>query len=1120
MSLSTAIWASLTLILTLFLVAAAVERLGNHRALRQRLRPVAHTLALGVYCTSWTFYGSTGSAVSAGWAFLPIYLGPILLLLLAPRFLVRMSQAVALERATSVSDFIAARFAHDTGVARLVTLIALLGTIPYLALQLRSIGNALTIVSGTAIAVPAMIVSAGLLTLFALLFGARRFELAGRSEGLLFAIGLDSAFKLVALGVVAVLAISLCLDAQPERIEHGLDVMRDTFAPRNMTFDVPVILMVSVFAIVALPRQFYMGFVEARTAQDMPRARLGLSLYLAAMALVVVPIALAGRSLLPEGTPTDLYVLRLPDWAGSQIALAAALLGGIGAAASMAIVDTTALATMVSNDLFAGAVIGPAADRGAGRIGHRMLTTRRLSIGGIMGLALVFALLVSHDRSLASMGLVAFAAMAQFTPHLILATQGRERDPLAARVSLTIGLVLWSYCLALPPILPLAWLQGLKASAFDPEHLFGIGHATPFVHGVLWSLALNIAAYALVAARKMPRPMLPRLFAASRRVTNRGELEEFVASFIGEERALREFPATEHDLGVDRSAAHRAQALIAQVVGASSARTLVASALASGQMAIADVTRLLDEGGQSLRFSRQLLAATFENIDAGVSVVDAELNLIAWNSRYEDILAYPPGLLYAGMPIEVLIRHNALRGDFGTDDPEASVARRLAHLRARQSHSFERRREDGRVIKTVGGPMPGGGYVMSFTDVTEEVRVRDELERTLLQLEERVEERTRELREANRLLARATQDKTRFLAAASHDLLQPLHAARLFTAALGRKATSDAQPLVGRVDNAIVAAEELLRALLDISRIDAGGVIPDPEPVALAPFLADLAESFRPSAEDKGLRLKIGSLFGHVETDPGLLRSVMQNFLSNAIRYTPGGGDGGGVILGVRRRGEWLRIDVVDTGVGFSQTESEAIFGEFTRLGRVEAEGLGLGLALVERIVRLLGGRIEVSSNEGRGSRFSLLLPAACPAKAPIRTPSPQARHIGATGRLNVLVVDNDARIVDATVALVEHLGHHAIGVQTVSQALLYAGEIDAVLADYRLDAEETGTALIVALRALRPELPAAILTAEPQGPVRSLAETLNVPVLSKPVAPDLIDAFLASVSMLQVEPQ
>ncbi|HZV08489.1 MAG TPA: PAS-domain containing protein, partial [Novosphingobium sp.] len=488
-------------------------------------------------------------------------------------------------------------------------------------------------------------------------------------------------------------------------------------------------------------------------------------------------------------------------------------------------------------------------------------------------------------------------------------------------------------------------------------------------------------------------------------------------SFVGRERAEREFPEARRGLQISARAAQRARKLIGGVVGTSSARTLVASALAGGTMSLAEVTRLLDERGQSLGFSRQLLAATFEHIDAGISVVDASLNLVAWNTRYEQLFDYPPGMLYVGVPVADLIRHNALRGHFGPGDVEPQIARRLNHLRRGMVHVFERRHGDGRVIKTVGGSMPGGGYVTSYTDITEEASVREELERTLASLEQRVEQRTAALTEANRQLQRATADKTRFLAAASHDLLQPLHAARLFTAALARDVPESASALVGRVDSAILAAEDLLRALLDISKLDAGGVRPRPEALALAPFLTGLVEGLRPMADAKGLRLRLGALVGEVCTDPGLLRSLLQNFIVNALRYTPAGG----VLVGARRRAgpegqAGLRIDVVDSGIGIPPDQIEAIFGEFTRLGAVEAEGLGLGLALSERIARLLGARIEVASNPGRGSRFSLWLPLAPAAEeVPARLPAATGAAAGTARALCVLVLDNDPLTVETT---------------------------------------------------------------------------------------------------------
>ena len=1113
MSLQTASALALTLILLLFAIAAIVEARSGAMAKRPRLRHATYTLALGVYCTSWTFYGAVGSAVRDGWSYLPIYAAPIVLLLAAPKFLRRLSEAVADEQATTVSDFIAARFSHDIVVARLVTVTALLGTIPYLALQLRSIGGALSIVTANDVSEPAMLVAAPLLALFAILFGVRRFEVAGRSEGLLYAIGVESAIKLLALLAVAGVAVAVIAVAPADQIANGTAELRERFRVDQLSIDVAVIFFLSMTAIIALPRQFYMGLVEARRPDDLVRARGGLALYLAVMAALVIPIALAGSMVFGPDISPDLYVLQLPAGEGYGMVLAAALLGGVSAAASMTIAETTALSTMISNDLvFPTMVRGPIARSGA--VGRRMLTVRRQSIVLIMIAATGWALLVSPRQSLASIGLVAFAAMAQFTPHLLLAATGKGRDPLAARASLSVGLALWIYTLGLPPVLPTEWLGALSGSFADPLRLLGAGSLSPLAHGVFWSLGANLAVYALVAARKFEPPPLPRFARSERPISNLGELVQLTASFIGREQAEREFAEAVPAQKIDHRSAQRARELIGQVVGASSARALVASALAGGQFSLQEVTRLLDEGGQSLRFSRGLLASTFENIDAGISVVDAQLNLVAWNSRYLELFEYPPGLVRVGVPVAELIRYNARHGDFGPGDVEGQVARRINHLARGQDHSFERLRNDGRVIKTVGGPMPGGGYVMSFTDISEEARIREELRQTLEQLEHRVADRTRELSEANRLLAHADEDKTRFLAAASHDLLQPLHAARLFTAALARDASESQQELVRRVESAIGSAEDLLRSLLDISRLDAGGVIPEPTPIELAPFLSDLVETIRPIAEARGLGLRLGRLPGWVESDAGLLRSVMQNFLSNAVRYTASGA----VLVGVRRRGSDWRVDVIDTGVGIGEQHVEKIFAEFTRLGDVEVEGLGLGLALVRRIVRLLGGRIEVCSIPGKGSRFSLYLPANDQAQATfIETIAPAKRPSDAA-RLRVLVVDNDEMIVEATIALLESLGHTAIGARTIAEAMDLVDDVDAALVDYHLDHGENGLDLIDQLRDRRGGLPVRLVTAENGMAMQKRAAAMKAEILAKPAAPGAIEAFLADASMTQIE--
>ena len=1109
MSLPSAAFFGLAMILLLFAVAAGVESRRGPMMRRPRLRHAAYTLALGVYCSSWTFYGAVGSIVRDGWQYLPIYLAPICLLLGAPRFLRRLAQAVAEEQATTVSDFIAARFSHDGGVARLVTLIALVGTIPYVALQFRSIGGALAFASGQPISDATMICAAGLLALFAILFGARRYELAGRSEGLVYAIGLESVIKIAALTAVAGAAVMLLIKAEPEAVSSGMDLLAANFRPERLSIDFGVIFLISIMAIIVLPRQFYMGLVEAQEPGSLADARFGLAAYLAVMALMALPIALAGASLIPTGEGSDLYVLQVPALSANGPVLVLALVGGISAAASMVIVDSTALATMVSNDLIFPALLRTQqTDAAEGALGRRMLQVRRLSILVIVVAALAWALLVPAENTLASIGLIAFAAMAQFTPHLILATRAGGRDALAARVSLSLGFALWLYTLALPPILPDAMAQALAGSLLDPLRLFGIGNASPLVHGVAWSLGCNLLAYAVVAARKVRTPPLPWQLRGQQKISDLDDLARLTASFVGQERAHAEFPDAAPGVPINRAAAQRARDLIARVVGASSARALVASALAGSQMSLADVTRLLGERGQSLRFSRELLAATFEHVDAGISVVDAEMNLVAWNTQYLDIFNYPSGLVRVGTPIAELIRYNARLGDFGSEDIEHHVHKRLNHMRRGQPHSFERQRKDGRVIKTVGGPMPGGGYVTSFTDISDEAEVREELERTLAQLEQRVADRTVELSAANRQLAEATRDKTRFLAAASHDLLQPLHAARLFTAALSRDAEPNTQMLAGRVDSAISAADGLIRALLDISRLDAGGVEPTPEPVALAPFLTDLAHSFLPMADAKGVNLRIGPLLGEVHTDPGLLRSVVQNFLSNALRYTPNGS----VLIGSRLRGGWVRIDVYDTGVGIAPEQIDSIFTEFTRLGEVESDGLGLGLALAERIARLLGGAISVRSVPGKGSRFSLSLPLSAP-QAKAVSPACRPPQLAPMRALRVLVIDNDALIVEAMLSLLTSLGHRASGAADPVQALAQSGRFDAALVDYHLGTATDGLALITALRLQHPGLPAALVTAQSSPDLVRRAGAMGVPVIAKPAALADITGFLAQAA-------
>jgi len=436
------------------------------------------------------------------------------------------------------------------------------------------------------------------------------------------------------------------------------------------------------------------------------------------------------------------------------------------------------------------------------------------------------------------------------------------------------------------------------------------------------------------------------------------------------------------------------------VLGASSTRAVVKAAIEGRDMQVEDVVRIVDEASELLQFNRALLQGAIENISQGISVVDQSLRLVAWNQRYLDIFEYPEGLICVGRPIAEIIRFNAERGMLGSSDVEESVAKRLYWMRQGTAHSYERVFPNGRVIELIGNPMPGGGFVMSFTDITEFREAERALKAANEGLEQRVAERTHELSQLNQALIAATgvaeaanASKTRFLAAVSHDLMQPLNAARLFSAALSHQEEAlprEAQELVRHLDSSLRSAEDLISDLLDISRLENGRITPDRTAFALNSLFDTLGAEFKVLAAEHGVDFHMQGSKLRVDSDSKLLRRVLQNFLTNAFRYAKGR-----VLLGVRRQGGQLRLEVWDRGPGIPEDKRQTIFEEFKRLDshQTRAEkGLGLGLAIADGLCRVLGHSLQVRSWPGKGSVFSVTVPIAR-SQAPV---AERARPAGA----------------------------------------------------------------------------------------------------------------------------
>jgi signal transduction histidine kinase len=487
------------------------------------------------------------------------------------------------------------------------------------------------------------------------------------------------------------------------------------------------------------------------------------------------------------------------------------------------------------------------------------------------------------------------------------------------------------------------------------------------------------------------------------------------------------------------------------------------------------------------------------------------------------MFGYPPDMVYVGRPVEHLIRWNALRGEFGGGAVERQVEKRLAHLRAGTPYTFQRLRRNGQVYSVHGQPMSGGGFVTTYTDVTDFKRTEQALLDAKQGLEERVAQRTRELcdaLEAQRLAKqeaeRANRSKTRFVAAASHDLLQPLNAARLFASALESRVRQYPEflELASRIDASMRAAEELLSDLLDVARLDIGVLKPDITSFPVGELLEELRRQYAPLAQARNLRLDVVGCRDLVRSDRVLLRRIVQNYLSNALRYT----ERGGVVLGCRRRGPELEIFVYDTGPGIPAHQQQRIYGEFHRLEQDSPwgeKGLGLGLSICDRLARLLDHELSLQSRPGKGSAFGVrvardtrpLQLEHAPAHAPTADP------IGLKG-LRVLCVDNDSAILDGMEALLGQWGVLVFKARGSAEALTLAAELglDAVLVDYHLDDGSDGLELLRHLNERRVSaLAGGLITADHGAHVAFAARSQGYPLLHKPIRPAALRALLAA---------
>jgi signal transduction histidine kinase len=717
---------------------------------------------------------------------------------------------------------------------------------------------------------------------------------------------------------------------------------------------------------------------------------------------------------------------------------------------------------------------------------------------------------------------------------------------------LIAGTVVWAYTLLLPSFDPgsLPFGDVISRGPFDvallrPTALFGT-ELPVLVHGTLWSLLANVLAFVTFSltrpatriervqadyfvGKRTPSTTHPlRLWRAS---VSSGELEALVARYLGAERTREAFaeylthrgspvsPDGPADVHLLRFAEHQ----LASAIGAASSRLVLSVLLKRGNVSRQTALRLVDDASAAILYNRDLLQYALDFARQGITVFDSDLRLICWNREFRELVNLPNDLIRVGVTVREILAFNAERGLYGPGDAEAQIAARLEALTSEDEPSRVKLHPSGEVIEIRSARMPDGSLVTTYTDVTAQVAAEESLEK-------RVAERTEELTLVNIELARAkaqaeeaNSSKTRFLAAASHDLLQPLNAARLYATSLSEGAAASRSAAVGEmrklarnVDLSLEAVEEILTTILEISRLDAGALKPELHALSINDVLEQLRIEFEPMAREKQLELKVLPCSIPVSSDRRLLRRLLRNLVSNAVKYTPSHGR---VLVGARRRREGLRLEVWDTGVGIPEDQQTIVFQEFTRLESTQqtAAGLGLGLSIVERLGRVLDHRVGLRSSPGRGSVFSVEIPRGAeePAVGTIKSPRRPSRKEAAMGGMMVAAIDNDPRILEGMQGLLKQWQCTSVCAKSSDEAAMLLDEIglhpDVVLADYHLGDAENGLEAIVRLRAIYgSELPGILITADRTAEVRDRAAEENVYVLHKPVKPASLRALLS----------
>ncbi|MCP4272394.1 MAG: response regulator [Gammaproteobacteria bacterium] len=1099
-----------------------------------RNNSLIYSLSIGVSCTSWAFYGIIGQAAVTGQWLTHIYIGTMACFILGWPMLLKMLRISKQQNLTSIADFIACRYDKTPKIAALVTLIALVGTIPYIALQLRAISQSFDLISSSnQSGTDTTFIVAIVLSIFSVLFGARHVVANKQNQGLIFAIAFSSIIKLLAITAVGIFVTFIAFDGFNDLVQqHARSPMPD--AQETSVYLSMAHILLGFVTIFITPQLYHVIVIENNSENQLKKARWLYPLYLVLINIFVLPIAMAGQLIFVDGSVNaDTFILTLPLSMNQEWLSLFVYIGGLAAATSMVIVAVIVLSTMFSTEILTPALIRskPNQSEQSTHFSNLLLNARRTSIVGIMLLALLFERLVNQQSHLSSIGLLSFVLLAQFAPAVIGALYWRLASSNGAVYGLITGSVIWFYTLLVPTLWPDSALinEGLFSLGWlKPTSLFGINFFDETSHGVFISMLANTLCFIVISLnsnRSIGEKIQAEIFLKKQSGSLQYQLKtedlyNLLTRFVNNESAEELLQLSDNQSLQQRALVAHVEFTrkkLVSVLGTASTRLVMSAASEDkhSNVPLEDVATIVDEANQLFQFNRELLQAGVENIEQGISVVDADMRLVAWNQRYIELLDYPEELIQAGMHISDLITYNANRNLLEGDNVKQMVDKRIAYMRAGNAHHFQRVLPSGLVVEIRGQAMPGGGFVSTFSDITDHIKTEKILQEANENLELKVIERTHELSQAKAEAEAANKSKSRFLAAASHDLMQPFNALSLFTDMLKQQVSgTDSEQTAQHIQDSLSVVEGLITDLVEISKLEAATQKIDSKPFSLTDVLRPLNNEFQVLAKQQNIEFHCQISSCWINSDRRLVRRVLQNFLSNAFHYSPVGQSGkkSRVLLGVKRYDTSLQIQVWDNGPGIPIDKQSVIFKEFERLEHNQDKpGLGLGLAISDRIAKLLGVKLNLLSTESQGSMFSMEIPRLATAEIPeassgnYKVIDKNEKFYDKFTGLTILIIDNDELLLSALKQQILLWTEKVIAVKSRSEWLETYQQTghkpDVIIADYHLKEGENGVQFAENLFLdIQQVIPCVICSADPSEELREHVSLAQFSFIRKPV--------------------